>query len=319
MQVDAPDTPRSFALLLFQEPGEDKLQATNCVTARGDLVEPGSRSDLQSADNSCLKRVLDVLVPALQPQPTLVHAELLLVASNGSCWHFATYIGDVAQYRVSDAFYAQHTWRALPLTDDARTVASLAALCDEMHNARDTPEQTPYSLTRYACATALAGWAAGALPEQVNSPAQCAALTARMVKMAFERQGVDSPLARPSPRYGPTLLYRDSLHIAATLAMAPLAPSNGEVAVARAQLRQGSCSELAGHSAAVRARALHSLAQELSWKLASRVNAWDESRRDYVHASAEQLRADMCELGWCACRCAALSDGLSAAYAGTPV
>ena len=142
---------------------------------------------------------LDWLIRRFQPPPHMLHAELLLLSPTGEAHHFSTYVGDTANWRTDDeAYYSTHKWRAMPI-DGGQNVGSLADACDKSIGA-------PYSILRYPLSTRTFGWLAGLVSDRIGSPAHCAALTARLLRIGV---GADrsSLLPRPSPRYSPSDLY----------------------------------------------------------------------------------------------------------------
>lgn len=308
-----------LALLLFQElpaPSERLTKrpaagAHSSFSSYENLAAPGaSKSEIGGAVAPCLaERALDYLIGAMQPSPALAHAELLVVGCDGTCWHFATYLSDVAQYRPSDGFYMAHEWRAVPVATDAAVCVELLRQCTAAHAA-----STPYSLMRYPVATSLLGWTAPLLSEDVDSPAQCAALSARLLQHVLP---VGS-LPLPAPRYNPALLFRHALRVAASLEpeasrwvqSLPATDSNFfRRTSAKVALREGSLGDLKQLTAVECAQALREVAADVCTRVRTRVHGWDRSGADFDLRTSEQIASDLRDLAWCAIRCAELRDG----------
>lgn len=175
---------------------ESEVPTNNRVAGRG-----GRFTNNTSVASRLFFATLDALVRNFQPAPQLLHAELLLVSATGSCHHFATYVGDKADWRSCGAdYYRIHRWRGTPL-DGGSGVRRLAAECD-------AEVGTAYSLARYALSTPLLGWASALVRKGRRDPAHCGGLTARIVQNALGERGA-ALLPRASTRYSPSDLYND--------------------------------------------------------------------------------------------------------------
>jgi hypothetical protein len=165
-------------------------------------LEPGAQP---AAGTSAFETLLNSVIEAMQPAPSVLHAELCLPpTSDRMDMNFATYLGSTANWGRSfgdpRAFYLGNTassWRAVPIVahDAARAVR------DECGK----HVLTPYSLARYACAVPPLRSVAGLLPDSVGAPAHCATLAARVLRRALPSVG----LAHSSGWYGPASLFLD--------------------------------------------------------------------------------------------------------------
>ena len=273
------------------------------------------------------ERLVDTLVHAFQPPPHVMHAELLLVTPTGDCWHFATYLGDVANWREADqGYYGGHQWRAVPV-DGSGAVLAMAQLCDQ---AAQRP--TPYSLLRYPVATKAGSFLAPLLNDAIGAPAQCAALVARIVQQGLgarqvaDEKGegvlVESPpalrppsplLPHPAPRYSPSLLHNDLCARAQSIALdddsdahVPGATGEQEDHHAIGVLMNGNLAQLHGLDKRRRACALKSMARRVRAHLVGRAALLRDP-------DPYELRT----LAWAAMRVASLADGKAAADCGT--
>ena len=261
----------ALALVLFQERGSPPSSQTR------DRASPALGTRL-------LHGAVNAAVALFQPAPHLMHAELLLVDPDGGCWHFSTYLGDEARWRGSDEYYQQHNWRALPVALEPQCVERVAQLCD-----RAAREHTPYSIARYPFASWVLGAVAGALSDELRDPAQCAALTARVLTRAGAQR-----LSRPCPRYSPSELYNE-LQRGADCSRAPVgAPPDPE---ALGILRQGTRAQLQQLGPSRRAHALKSLARRVG-----------EQAALLASLGRPPNAAEQRELGWAAVRCAAMGE-----------
>lgn len=236
-------------------------------------------------------RVLDVLVRTLQPPPRMLHVELLLVSATGECHHFATYVGDKATWRDRGAdYYRVHQWRALPI-DGTSGVTDMAHACDRA-------DSSPYSLRRYVYATPILGWAARFLTERDRSPAQCAALTARIVRTALGERG-HRLLPLPGARYSPSSLYNDLSNNAKFIDMGSFEADNKPlVEHAIETLKRGTDVEVDELGPILRSEALKQLACDMRSQLVehgdradpfdARMLAWVAVRVADLHAHSHR-------------------------------
>jgi len=269
----------ALVLVLFQERGSPPSSQSR------DLASTALGARL-------LHGVVNAAVALFQPAPRLMHVELLLVDPHGGCWHFSTYLGDEARWRGNDEYYQQHSWRALPVALEPQCVERVAQLCDSA-----TREGTPYSVARYPFASWVLGAAASALSDEMRDPAQCAALTARVLTRAGAQR-----LSRPCPRYSPSDLYNE-LQMGTGCSRAPAgAPPDPE---ALGILRQGTRAQLQQLGCARRAHALKGLARRVGEQAALLAGL------DRPPNAAEQR-----ELGWAAVRCAAMGERSQGSEAG---
>lgn len=150
-----------------------------------------------------LERVLDGVVQAMQPAPSMTHIELCMAPNTRrDDMHFATYLGAKAGWGASFGsdreFYLGHNasnWRAVPIV--CRDASSrLRAECSKHVD-------TPYSITKYVCALPPIRALAGLLSDVPQTPAHCAILTARCLKAALSEIGIQ----RPPSWFGPSTLF----------------------------------------------------------------------------------------------------------------
>ena len=148
------------------------------------------------------ERVLDGVVQAMQPAPSITHVELLFAPNERrNDLHFATYLGAKAGWGASfggqRGFYLGHNasnWKAIPVVArDANRL--LRTECGNHVN-------TPYSIGKYVCAIPPLRALAGLFSDAPLAPAHCATLTARCVRAALPSVG----LKRASTWYGPSTL-----------------------------------------------------------------------------------------------------------------
>lgn len=216
----------ALALVLFLEGdaphGTQRSGVAGAASAAAAGSDPAQAlpEAMQTPRKAWYERALDKLVATMQPEPKVVHAELLLVAPDAGCWHFATYLGDQAAWRDHDhAYYQEHAWRALPLDGGGAAVQRLAQQCD-------AAQGTPYALSRYPFATRMLGFAAPALSDEMGAPAQCAALVARLVHTALGARG-RAMLPLHGPRYSPSLLHNDLCANASSVTLGAVEPVAG--------------------------------------------------------------------------------------------
>jgi len=262
----------ALALVLFQE--------------RGSPPSSQSRSHASGwIGTRILHASVNAAVAVFQPAPHLMHAELLVVDPTGGCWHFSTYLGDEARWRDSDEYYEQHNWRALPVAFERHCVERVAQICDSAARIG-----TPYSVARYPFASWVLGAAASTLSDGLGDPAQCAALTARILTRACAQR-----LKWSCPRYSPSDLYNE-LQTGAGCSRAPAETTCDPEALGI--LRQGTRAQLQQLNSDRRALALKSLARRVG-----------EQASLLALCGRPANAAEQRELGWAAVRCAAMSKG----------
>lgn len=133
---------------------------------------------------TALEGALNCLIEACQPSPVIMHVELAVVHADGRIRHFATYLGQRAEFREEQAdsksFYTRQTagrWRAIPLARSRLTNAVEHEATQEV--------DAPYSLSRYITSIPPFRALAAALPSRPGSPGHCATISARILKRAF--------------------------------------------------------------------------------------------------------------------------------------
>lgn len=234
-------------------------------------LEPGAPP---APDESPFETVLNTVIQAAQPAPSIMHVELILpptpdCADGG----FGTYLGTTANWSRSfgdpRSFYLGRTassWRAVPV------VAPNAA--GEVRDECAKHLLTPYSLGRYACAVPPMRAMAGALSDRVGAPAHCATLAARVLRRALPTLA----LPHASAWFGPATLFLEL-------------SSASRRAAARARL----------HAGAQRVRGDGEEAQE------------DAAMTALLHGDDDAVRAldhDACVMGLHRLTMRALEDGL---------
>lgn len=170
------------------------------ATPTGSLVCLLCLEPSTAAAETALEGALNHLIEACQPSPVVMHVELAVVHADGRIRHFATYLGQKAEFREeqedSRSFYTRQTagrWRAIPL---ARSRLSGAV----EHEATQEID-APYSLARYITSVPPFRALAAALPSRPGSPGHCATISARILKRAFS-----GLLSNSSGWYSPSTL-----------------------------------------------------------------------------------------------------------------
>ena len=172
---------------------------------------------------STFDRIVTYVVKNLQPSPVMVHVELVVPCSVGSCdpVNFATYIDSTSGWQTDKnynrAYYLGTTankWRAVPVfgTHAARLVREA---CNGSVNVQ-------YSLSRYVTAAWGFRKFAGIVPDGPRQPAHCATLAARLLKT-----GIPGILSHPSAWYGPASLYSELCRDVRARAIVPETTSIG--------------------------------------------------------------------------------------------
>lgn len=196
-----------------------------------------------------LASIANWLSKTFQPEPRMLHCELLLFPTVGGAFHHATYIGQAASWQAPDREYYGRGWRALVVpTKTPEDVDAIAEACKECNKA-------PYSFWRYLLSTRIGGLFASLFYDTPKSPAHCGGLVARVLKMSMP--GV---LSRVAPRYSPSLLYTDLC--GATKTPLANAPAVHECADSINTLLRGSDESVRSLSHSERMRALCAYANQ---------------------------------------------------------
>lgn len=170
------------------------------------FLEPAQRAP---PNESTGEAVLNFLITACQPSPTMMHTEILLLpndrnehrcsfatyidAQNGAAWQPANN-STLSYYLLENA----GRWRAVPVYGKDLT-AKLRAACSEEVG-------TKYSMLRYVTSTRLFRPLNRLLSSHTHAPAHCAVLTARCLR----RAGYD--LRHCSNYYSPSTLFLELDH-----------------------------------------------------------------------------------------------------------
>lgn len=173
-QAGPPDSLDHLLVIMFQEP---------------EIAPP----------NGFLHKIIHYLLYT-QPSPVFAHVELLfpqsLVTKHGMrSPHFATYIGESARWWDADGFYKEKIgkFRAVPLLSHGIAVRAERIAQQSIG--------TSYSLLRYLFSGPLR-WFARLVSDEIQSPAHCGILTARIIQQAST--GI---LTRVPTSYSPSHLY----------------------------------------------------------------------------------------------------------------
>ncbi len=168
------------------------------VEPREDVPQSWSQTD----------RCVDWAVRTFQPNPTMTHVEQLVPpvpADEADRTQFATYNGRIAGWQSDrvDGFhfylnYKANLWRAVPVFAPNAATA-VRAECD-------LEQGVPYSMSTYLTGVGPFRWLARFLPDKRRTPAHCATLTVRVLKNALGKKHAPT---RPSPSYGPAILYQE--------------------------------------------------------------------------------------------------------------
>ncbi|MAQ22814.1 MAG: hypothetical protein CMK83_01215 [Pseudomonadales bacterium] len=198
------------------------------VDAGGAKVQPGrSRSvayivgleaDAPDTKWTFLQRSIDAIVQSFQPSPVLTHVELVLPPPEEGLptgtspdadphMNFATYLGRKAgwgtTFENAEDFYLGKNfdaWRAIPVVAwDAPQ--RLRSACETHHV--ETEYAAWYRLYNYPFSVPPLRSFAWTLDDAPKSPAHCAALTARCLRLALP----ESDLPNSSAWYGPSTLF----------------------------------------------------------------------------------------------------------------
>ena len=156
---------------------------------------PKESTGVKEENQTMLTNLLNAAARYLQPHPGVLHTELLFISKHGKCHHFATYIGDEANWQVSSTeYYQSQLWHAIPIAFGS-DVQILIQECRKCVNA-------PYSIIKYLVSTPLLGWVSHLMIDKHNSSAHCGGLVARIIKNADSDM-----LSLPAPRYSPSDVY----------------------------------------------------------------------------------------------------------------
>lgn len=156
---------------------------------------PTNSTGVKAENESVLTNMLNAAARYLQPHPGVLHTELLFISKHGKCHHFATYIGDEANWQVSSTeYYQSQLWHAIPIAFGA-DVQILIQECQKCLNA-------PYSIMKYFVSTPLLGWVSHLISDHHKSSAHCGGLVARIIKNANSDM-----MSLPAPRYSPSDVY----------------------------------------------------------------------------------------------------------------
>jgi len=198
------------------------------VDAGGAKVQPGrSRSvayivgleaDAPDTKWTFVQRSIDAIVQSFQPSPVLTHVELVLPPPEEGLptgtspdadphMNFATYLGRKAgwgtTFENAEDFYLGKNfdaWRAIPIVAwDAPQ--RLRSACETHHV--ETEYAAWYRLYNYPFSVPPLRSFAWTLDDAPKSPAHCAALTARCLRLALP----ESELPNSSAWYGPSTLF----------------------------------------------------------------------------------------------------------------
>lgn len=189
--IKHPNPTKTLALALFLQ------DADSIAVKKGTLPDEYSAMYGSSTLLRTAEYILDSVVKLVQPRPKVAHVEYVLLddmALRGQAYaHFATYIGDKANWRETDDFYKRRVWRAVPLwvlNEKAR------ACCNEEVG-------TPYSLTQYCTSTQVMQRFSGLWgSDKPKTSAHCATLTARLIERSC---GIS--LNQPPAAFSPSSLY----------------------------------------------------------------------------------------------------------------
>lgn len=159
---------------------------------------PKDATHIRSDEDTLLNRFLNWAAKSFQPPPGVLHTELLFINHLGQCHHFATYVGDEANWQQSsEEYYKSQRWHAIPIAF-GKDVSTLIQECNKCKHA-------PYSILRYLISTPILGWTSYLISDNYQSPAHCGGLVARIVK-----NSKSDMFPYPSPRYSPSDVYNSA-------------------------------------------------------------------------------------------------------------
>jgi hypothetical protein len=161
---------------------------------------PKNSTGVKEEHASMLTNLLNSAARYLQPYPGVLHTELLFISKQGKCHHFATYIGDEANWQLSSPeYYQSQQWHAIPIAFGS-DVNILIQECQKCVNA-------PYSILKYVVSTPILGWVSYLMTDKHKSSAHCGGLVARIIKNANSDM-----MSMPAPRYSPSDVYNAAKH-----------------------------------------------------------------------------------------------------------
>lgn len=161
---------------------------------------PKESTGVKEENQTMFTNLLNAAARYLQPHPGVLHTELLFISKHGKCHHFATYIGDEANWQVSSTeYYQSQLWHAIPIAFGP-DVQLLIQECQKCVHA-------PYSIMKYLVSTPLLGWVSYLIADEYKSSAHCGGLVARVIKNANSDM-----MSLPAPRYSPSDVYNTAKH-----------------------------------------------------------------------------------------------------------
>ena len=166
------------------------------------------KADETSKDATWGETLVDNIVQLGQPYPAVTHVELWMGDQPGNKLednHFSTYLGAkrgalwTSGLTDSKKFYSSTAWSAVPIftVDVERRVRA------ECNLHCGTPYPPAALLWQYPMSIWPLRAFSGFLDDRINSPAHCAALSARILRNAIP----EISLPQPSHWYGPSSLY----------------------------------------------------------------------------------------------------------------
>jgi hypothetical protein len=166
------------------------------------------KADATSKDATWSEAIVDYTVQFGQPYPAVTHVELWIgdrPTEPAEDNHFSTYLGAkrgalwTSGLTDSKKFYSSTAWSAIPIfaSDVERRMRS------ECNLHCGTPYPPAALLWQYPMSVWPLRAFSGFLNDRINSPAHCAALSARILRNAIP----EISLPQPSHWYGPSSLY----------------------------------------------------------------------------------------------------------------
>ena len=163
---------------------EQAVGTETAVDATGSLVCLLCLEPSTAPADTTLEGALNCLIEACQPSPVVMHVELAIVGGDGKISHFATYLGQEAEFREEQAdsktFYTRQMagrWRAIPI--------ARSRLASVVQKESTKEVGAPYSLARYITSVPPFRALAAALPCKAGASGHCATISARILKRAF--------------------------------------------------------------------------------------------------------------------------------------
>lgn len=279
------------------------------------------KADMTDANDTWSKTFVDHAVQMGQPYPAITHCEMWIgeragtATNNGN--HFSTYLGSrkgamwTEGLSDSPGFYncshpvnetlarrtARSSWSAIPIF----APGGAEKLRRECNLHATTPYPPGFLLWQYPFSTWPLRAFAGFVDDRINSPAHCAALSARILRAALP---ANYTLEHPSHWYGPSSLY---LELATPTRME--AAYERERPAVKATVQEEELDRLADvlvqHSddevEAMRREdahaALHTLALHVL-RAGSRTAADDEVDQDDFREAQERYARGLCRYTW---------------------